>query len=52
MSMMTLLTMISAEGVPEPAQRGAAEYIGIAIGAVVVVIGLIVAQVRRNRGEE
>lgn len=52
MSLMTLLTMISAEGVPEPATRGAAEYIGIAVGAVLVVIGLIVAQARRNRGED
>lgn len=52
MSMMPLLTMIAAEGVPDTAERGMAEYIAIAIGAVVVVIGLFVAQMRRNRGED
>ncbi|MEM8705920.1 MAG: hypothetical protein AAGE98_05645 [Actinomycetota bacterium] len=39
----------AAEGVPETAGRGLAEYVAIAIGTVVFVIGLLVAQVRRNR---
>lgn len=39
----------AAEGVPETAGRGLAEYVAIAIGTVVFVIGLMVAQVRRNR---
>ena len=52
MSMMPLLTMIATEAGPEPAERGMAEFVAIAIGVVVVVIGLLVAQVRRNRGED